>query len=56
MNGGAQGPNIMLKNHGYGQDAAGGLQASRTQNNDSQIPNTINLNTKNLMKPTFISD
>ena len=49
--GGNAGPNVVLMNHGKGNDG------SRPQHNtDNGIQNTINLNTKNLMKPAFISE
>ena len=56
MNGGPSGPNIVLMNHGKGNEGLGGHQGSRAHNNDIPIQNTIHLNTKNLMKPAFIND
>ncbi len=43
-------------NHGKGNDGSAGHQGSRPHNTDNQIQNTINLNTKNLMKPAFINE
>ena len=57
MNGGGpQGQNNLLMKQGIGQEGPGGHQGPRPLNQEKTIPNTINLNTKNLMKPPFVND
>jgi hypothetical protein len=56
MGSGSSGPSIVLMNHGKGNDGSGGHPGNRPHNTEIPIQNTINLNTKNLMKPAFIND
>lgn len=57
VGGGGQGANGALIKSNKGQDSGAGHQVTRTMHTEaSSIPNTIHINTKNLMKPAFLHD